>query len=67
MTYRAVPDSHPSSAVRFFLIAMIQGVALAIALSVSSAWFVRTVIYAVIAFVPTLAAARAARAHWVAQ
>jgi hypothetical protein len=53
--------------VRFFLIAMIQGVALAIALSVSSAWFVRTVIYAVIAFVPTLSAARAARAHWVAQ
>jgi O-antigen/teichoic acid export membrane protein len=66
LTHRVVPDSHPSSAVRFFAMTAVQSGALAVAHASASGVVSRTVIYALIAVVPTLMAGRAARAHWVA-
>jgi O-antigen/teichoic acid export membrane protein len=63
---RVVPDSHPPSAVWFFVISAVQGVALAVALALAGGWVARTVIYTLIAFWPTLVSLRAARDHWIA-
>jgi hypothetical protein len=65
ITHRAVPDSRPASALRFFTTTAVQACGLAVALWLANGWVARTAIYVVLAGVPTLVAARAAREHWV--
>lgn len=65
ITRRVVPEVRLASALRFLAITTTQCVALGVALAVSGNCAVRTLIYLGIAVLPTLAAIRAARAHWV--
>jgi hypothetical protein len=66
VTHRVVPDSRPASAVRFVVVTGIQCVALGVALAITSQWIARTLVYAIIAAVPTINAVKEARRHWLA-
>jgi O-antigen/teichoic acid export membrane protein len=65
LAHRVVPDSRSASALRFFVMTAVQTAGLGLALWLASGWLLRTAMYVVVAAVPTLVAARAARAHWV--
>ena len=65
ITHRVVSDARPANAVRFFMTTAVQACGLAVALWLASGWVARTAIYVILAGVPTLVAARAAREHWV--
>ncbi|AHG88390.1 hypothetical protein J421_0853 [Gemmatirosa kalamazoonensis] len=60
---RAVPAPIRSRSARFALVAAAQGAALLVALATSARWETRTLVYVLLAAVPTLLAARAAREH----